>query len=103
MIYEKRTYRVRPGTAAEFLKIYEEQGLGIITRYAKLCGCWTSECGTLNEIVFLWAYDDFAHRAAQRGKLGADAEWKSFVPKILPFLDHQESVFLQPTAFSPLK
>ncbi|KGD99604.1 MULTISPECIES: NIPSNAP family protein [Rhizobium/Agrobacterium group] len=102
MIYEQRIYQVTPGTTGAFLKVYEAEGLGIITQYAKLVGCWTTESGTLNSVVFIWAYDDFGHRSAQRAKLGADAAWQAFVPKILPFLVHQESRFLLPTAFSPL-
>lgn len=39
---------------------------------------------------------------AQRQKLAQDPEWQTFVPTILPFLMHQESVFLNPVAFSPL-
>ena len=31
MIYEMRTYQVQPGKAGEFLKLYQEQGLHIIT------------------------------------------------------------------------
>lgn len=102
MIYEKRTYRITPGKAAEFLALYEAEGLDIITQYAKLVGCWVTESGTLNSVVFIWAYNDFAHRTSQRAKLGANNDWQAFVPKILPYLDHQESVFLQPAAFSPL-
>lgn len=103
MIYEMRTYQVQAGKAPEFLKIYQDKGLHIITRYAKLIGCWTKESGVLNSVVFLWAYDDFAHRTAQRAKMAQDAEWAAFVPSILPYLVHQESVFLSPTAFSPAK
>lgn len=103
MIYEHRTYQVPAGKAPEFLRIYEAEGLSIITRYARLIGCWTKESGVLNSIVFIWAYDDFAHRTAQRAKLGQDPEWAAFTPKILPYLVHQESVFLNPVAFSPLK
>jgi hypothetical protein len=102
MIYEHRTYRVSAGKAAEFLKLYEAEGLQIITRFATLAGCWTTESGTLNSIVFLWAYDDLGHRTAQRAKLGSDPEWQAFVPKILPYLQHQESFFLTPASFSPL-
>ncbi len=102
MIYEQRTYQIQAGKAAEFLTIYEANGLGIITRYARLIGCWTKESGVLNSVVFLWAYDDSAHRGAQRQKLGQDPEWQSFLPKILPYLVHQESVFLTPASFSPL-
>lgn len=103
MIYEMRTYRVQAGKATEFLRIYEQNGLGIITRYARLVGCWTKESGVLNSIVFLWAYDDFAHRSQQRAKLAGDPQWQAFVPSILPYLVHQESVFLLPAAFSPAK
>jgi hypothetical protein len=103
MIYEHRTYRVHPGKAGEFLALYQAEGLALISRYARLIGCWTTESGTLNSVLFIWAYDDFAHRTAQRAKLGADTEWKAFVPKMLPYLVHQESFFLVPAAFSPLK
>jgi NIPSNAP len=40
---------------------------------------------------------------AQRKKLARDPEWAAFTPKILLFLVHQESIFLTPVAFSPLK
>lgn len=102
MIFEQRTYRIQPGRAPEFLKIYEAEGLGIITKYARLVGCWTTESGVLNSVVFLWGYDDFGHRTQQRAKLGADPEWQAFVPKIVPFLVHQESIFLQSAPFSPV-
>lgn len=103
MILEMRTYQIQPGKAPEFLKIYQDKGLHIITRYAKLVGCWTKESGVLNSVVFLWAYDDLGHRTAQRAKMGQDQEWTTFVPTILPYLVHQESVFLNPVSFSPIQ
>jgi hypothetical protein len=103
MIFEMRTYQVQPGKAAEFLKLYQEQGLHLITRYARLIGCWTKESGVLNSVVFMWAYEDLGHRGGQRAKMAQDAEWAAFVPAMLPYLVHQESVFMSPTAFSPLK
>ena len=102
MIYEKRTYRITAGKAPEFLKVYQSEGLGIITRYARLTGCWMTDSGPLNSVVFSWAYEDYGHRSAQRAKLAADPDWQAFVPKILPYLEYQESVFLLPAAFSPL-
>lgn len=103
MIFEMRTYQVQPGKAGEFLRIYQDKGLHIITRYARLIGCWTKESGVLNSVVFVWAYEDMGHRTAQRAKMAQDAEWNAFVPSILPYLVHQESVFLNPVAFSPLQ
>jgi hypothetical protein len=103
MIVEMRTYQIQAGKAAEFLKVYQEHGLSIITQYARLVGCWSKESGVLNSVVFLWAYEDYGHRSAQRAKLGQDVQWQAFVPMILPYLVHQESVFLNPVAFSPLQ
>jgi hypothetical protein len=103
MIVEMRTYQIQAGKAGEFLKVYEQEGLSIITQYARLVGCWTKESGVLNSVVFLWAYDDYGHRTAQRAKLAQDSRWEAFVPLILPFLVHQESVFLTPVAFSPIR
>ena len=101
MIYEHRTYRVQPGTGPEFLKLYEKKCLGVIGKYAKLVGCWLTDSGTLNSVVFIWAYEDYGHRTEQRAKLGADPEWGPAVQEILPYLVHQESMFLVPAAFSP--
>ena len=103
MILEMRTYQIQAGKSPEFLRIYQENGLHIISRYAKLVGCWTKESGVLNSVVFLWAYDDLGHRSVQRTQMAQDIEWTTFVPSILPFLVHQESVFLNPVAFSPIK
>lgn len=103
MIFEMRTYQIQAGKAAEFLKVYEQNGLAIITRYAQLIGCWTKESGTLNSVVFLWGYEGFGQRAEQRAKLAQDKDWQSFVPTILPYLIHQESVFLVPAPFSPAR
>jgi len=46
-----RTCEVPPGKAPELLKFYEQNGLAIISRYAKLAGCWTKESGTLKPVT----------------------------------------------------
>ena len=80
MIYEMRTYQVKPGKAGEFLKMYEAKGLPIISRYASLIGCWVKESGVLNSTVFIWAYDDFAHRTSQRARLEKQLARSSVAP-----------------------
>ena len=99
MIYEHRIYRVGPGQLPEFMKIYDEHVFPVIGRYAKLTGAWSTESGTLNSAVFIWAYDSFEHRTAQRARLAADPEWAPAVKRILPFLVHQESFFMNPAPF----
>ena len=71
VIYEMRTYQVQPGKAGEFLKMYQAQGLPLISRYAQLVGCWTKESGVLNSVVFIWAYDDLGHRDGAARQDGA--------------------------------
>lgn len=99
MIYEHRTYRVTPGTLPEFMTIYNEHVFPVISKYAKLTGAWSTETGTLNSAVFVWAYNDFEHRSEQRAKLAADPEWGPNVSKIVPYLVHQESFFMNPASF----
>lgn len=103
MIYEHRTYRVTPGTLPEFMKLYDAHVFPVISRYAKLITAGMTESGTLNAAVFVWAYDDFGHRTEQRAKLAADPDWGPAVSKIVPFLVHQESFFMNPASFSPDK
>ncbi|MBB5464178.1 hypothetical protein HDG32_000271 [Paraburkholderia sp. CI2] len=102
MLVEMRTYQITAGKTGEFLDIYEREGLGIISQYARLKGCWTKDSGTLNSIVFCWGYEGYGHRAAQRAKLAVDPRWQAFTPRILPYLLHQESVFLSPVPFCPM-
>jgi len=83
------------------MQLYEDKCLPVIGTYAKLIGCWATESGTLNSVLFIWAYDDFAHRTEQRSKLATDPNWGPAVQTILPLLVHQETFFLTPAAFSP--
>ena len=103
MIYEMRTYRMKVHAVPAFLSVYQERGIKIISRYAKLIGCWQPESGELNTVVFIWAYEDFNHRLAQRKKLWEDKEWLEFVPSIRQHMEHQQSVFMLPAGFSPLQ
>jgi len=103
MIYEHRTYRVTPGTLPEFMKIYDEHVFPVISRYAKLIVAGSAESGTLNSAVFIWAYEGFGQRTDQRAKLAADPDWGPAVGKIIPFLVHQESFFMNPASFSTEK
>lgn len=102
MIYEQQTYRTLPGRAPDFLQLYEEEGLRIITRHATLAGCWISDSGAMDTVTFLWAFKDHGHRGDQHAKLAVDPDWTDFLPKVLPLVAHREVTLLQPAEFSPL-
>ena len=73
MIYELRTYQLHAGKAPEFLKIYEENGLAIISRYAKLIGCWTKELASFELGGFPLGVRRFrtSHAAARQARQGS--------------------------------
>jgi hypothetical protein len=103
MLYELRTYTLRPGRLAAYVADFERRGLPVIGRYATLVAYWTSEVGQLNQVVHVWSYRDAAHRAEQRALLYADLEWvDGYLPTALDDVQHQESRLLSSASFSPL-
>jgi hypothetical protein len=105
MILEVRTYTTHPGKVNQWLEYYEKNGLPVQKRLlGRLVGFFTSDIGTLNQIVHMWAYDSLADREARRGSLPKDPEWQAYL-KNQPqgVLLAQETKILVPTSFSPLK
>ena len=103
MIYEMRTYRMKVGSVPAYLKLVEEEGIAVQRGHlGRLVGYFSSEIGSLNEIVHVWAYEDLADRAARRARLAADPRWQEFLPKIQALIETMENKILVPAAFSPL-
>ena len=103
MIYEMRTYTAHPGKLGPWLKVYQETRLPILLRHlGNLVGAFTTETGTINQLVQIWAYEDHADRAARRAALWADPEWLNPANNTADALQKQDSVLLTPTSFSPL-
>ena len=85
MIVEERIYTALPGKSLEYVRMYEAEGLAIQRPIlGNLVGYFTTEIGTLNQIVHLWAYEDLADRAARRGTLLSDPRWKAYSAKVVP-------------------
>ena len=86
MIYELRTYTLAPGKQGEYLKLNAEVGRPIRgDKYGKLEGSWTTEFGTLNQYVHLWAYADLVERERLRGELAKNDAWgRDYLQKIRP-------------------
>ncbi|MEM6635570.1 MAG: NIPSNAP family protein [Pseudomonadota bacterium] len=102
MIVEERIYQLKIGAAAEYIRLYEEEGLAIQRPIlGRLVGYFSSEIGPLNEIVHLWAYKDMQERAERRARLTDDPRWKAYVQKIRPLQISQQNKILIPASFSP--
>ena len=66
MIYEVRTYGLRPGSIPEVEKRFAE-ALPHREKYSKLGALWHTELGPLNQIVHVWPYESLDQRAELRG------------------------------------
>ena len=67
MIIEMRTYTLQPGTLAEAEKRFGE-ALPHREKHGKLAAFWHTEVGPLNQIIHVWAYDNFEHRTTVRAR-----------------------------------
>jgi hypothetical protein len=104
MIVDLRTYTVKPGKLAAYVKMYQELGWPLQQKYLGTClGWYTVAEGPLNTVVHMWRYDSQADREARRAAMAKDPEWQEFirVSAEAGLLLKQENVFLSPTAFSP--
>lgn len=104
MLYEERTYTLKPGSVAAYFKIYEAEGLAVQkTILGHLVGYFSTEFGSLNQVVHIWAYDSLDERARRRAKLWQDPAWLVYIAKAQPLIERMENRLLVPAPFSPLK
>ena len=60
MIYELRTYTVKPGTLGDMVKAASTVSPDIRKNdYGKLEGYWMTEIGPLNQVLHMWSYNGF--------------------------------------------
>jgi hypothetical protein len=96
MLFELRTYDLKPGRATAYLEQFRTAGVGLVSAHLPLLGYWMTESGRLNRIEHLWAYADFAERAECRVHLAADTEWmQGFIPTAFVDVVAQQNRFLR--------
>ncbi len=97
MIYEVRTYDIKPKSLGEvekrFGEAYEHR-----KQLSPLAAFWHTEIGPLNQIIHVWPYKDLAEREKIRNAAVAGGNWP---PKIGEFLVNMRSEIFIPFAFSP--
>jgi hypothetical protein len=106
MIVDLRTYTVKPGKLADYVKLYRDHAWPIQQKYLGRClGWYTTAEGDLNRVVHMWAYDSQADREARRNAMAADPDWAVFqkVSAEAGYLLNQENKILKPTEFSPIQ
>jgi hypothetical protein len=106
MFYEIRTYTFKPLRGAEWLSLYQSEGLPLQKEFlGELVGFFTTEIGDISQIVHIWAYASLDDRLARRERMAADSRWQAFGRKVkaLDILVSMESRIMRPTEFSPLQ
>ncbi|HLZ02156.1 MAG TPA: NIPSNAP family protein, partial [Bradyrhizobium sp.] len=92
MIYELRTYTLKPGAVGDMVKAASTVSRDIRgNNFGKLEGYWFTEIGPLNQVMHMWSFADLNERARLRAELAKNARWTSeYIPLIRPLLVRQE-------------
>lgn len=100
MIVEMRSYVLYPGKLPEFMGLMQAEGIVIEQSIlGRLMGFYSSEIGSINKVIHLWAYDSFEERQRRRALLAADPQWQGFVPRVLPLIQDMRNELLNPAPF----
>ena len=97
MIFEMRTYLLKPGTPLQAEQAFGER-IEARSKLSRIAGFWRTEVGTLNQIIHIWPYKDVNERNQIRAEAVKSGVWP---PKIADFVLDMESKILHPAPFSP--
>jgi hypothetical protein len=95
MIYEVRTYMLKPGTVVECEKRFAE-ALPYREKVSPLGAFWHTELGPLNQIIHVWPYENLKQRTDLRAQAVKDPHWP---PKIMDLIETMESEIFIPAPF----
>ena len=97
MIYEVRTYTLKPGTVAQW-----EAGFGAALpnrlKHSPLAAFWHTEFGPLNQVIHVWPYENLQHRTDVRARAAQERGWPP--PGGDAILNMQSEIWT-PAPFSP--
>ena len=97
MIYEVRTYDLKPRALPEVEKRFDE-ALPVRTKHSPLAAFFHTEIGPLNQIIHIWPYADLAERSRVRAEAAKEEDWP---PNIREFIVNMNSEIFVPYDFSP--
>jgi len=97
MIYEMRTYDLKPRSLPEVEKRFGE-AYEYRKKYSPLAAFWHTEIGPLNQIIHVWPYKDLEERNRIRAAAAKDPKWP---PQIREFISFQRVDIMVPFDISP--
>ena len=96
MIYELRTYTLKPGAVPEFEERFAKR-MPFREKHSKLGGFWHTDIGPLNQVVHIWPFEDLKHRQDVRDAMAKDTDLRQFSSSDL--IVNQESEIYNPAPF----
>lgn len=100
MLIEHRTYILKPGVVAAFVEFFEHHDLPfIVPIMGPPVGWYTTEIGPLNQVIQLWAFEDFTDRERRRERVAAHPSWAKHLATLMPLVVSQHSMLLRPAPF----
>jgi hypothetical protein len=103
LIYDMRTYDLKPGSVPEYMSAVEEVALKIRQDYGiKLAGWYYTDIGRLNRIVHIWGYKDYSHFEESRKKVSSDPRWaRDYLPRVKNLILSQQDMIMNGANFFP--
>src|SRR5258708_37700427 len=79
MIFDHRTYNIKPNRLGKFLETYERRVLPLQRKYlGEPYGFFVTHIGPMSRVVHLWQYENLADRERRRDAMEADPEWLAY-------------------------
>ena len=97
MIYEIRTYTLKPGAVPEFEKRFEPS-LVYRLQYSELAAFWHTDIGPLNQVIHVWGYENLKQRTEVRAQAAKEPDWP---PNVHEMILSMRSEIFSPAPFSP--
>jgi hypothetical protein len=102
VIIDYRAYTLASGTVAQFMELFETEGLEPQVRICgNFLGLYRTEIGNINQIIMMFAYKDAVERQQRRDLLFKDPAFLSYLQKVRPLLREQEVRMLIPSRCNP--
>ena len=100
MIYEVRTYGLKPGAVPGFEENFAK-ALPHREKHSKLGAFWHTEFGPLNQVIHVWPYENLEERTRIREEAGKDPNWP---PKNDPdiYVSMESEIFIPAPFMRPL-
>jgi hypothetical protein len=100
MIYEVRTYDLKPRSVPQFEEAFAK-ALPHRIKYSKLAAFWRIEFGPLNQVIHVWPYKSMEERTRIRAAAAKDPNWP---PAIDPatLLSQESEIFIPAPFMRPL-